>query len=190
VPVMYKNRKGDSYYLHKGTTKKGKPKYYFSQKKDGDLVEEIPEGYEIYEHPNSQVFLRKSRSRIFRDKEIFLVEDAIKESSDIKYWRIDIRDDAIVIFTPIQNVEGVRETLSTLFASDEEIGDTIKRVLDYSPEVRFKLQDSETREFSAERMAYFGGEREWWALEYSQNLKKLARKYCPHLGKESLFEFV
>ena len=45
------NKGKKTYYLHQGKTKTGKPKYYFSTKIKGDLVEEIPEGYEIYEHP-------------------------------------------------------------------------------------------------------------------------------------------
>ncbi|KKM87650.1 hypothetical protein LCGC14_1266760 [marine sediment metagenome] len=54
--VTYINRKEDIYYLHKGKTKTGKPKYFFSKKRNGDLVEKIPDGYEIYENPNAQVF--------------------------------------------------------------------------------------------------------------------------------------
>ena len=58
MAIEYINRKGDTYYLHERKTKTGKPKYHFSMKKDGELVESIPHGYEIYENPNAQVFLR------------------------------------------------------------------------------------------------------------------------------------
>jgi hypothetical protein len=58
--VTYKNRRGKTYYLHEGRTKTGKPKYNFSLKNNGELVDEIPDGYEIYEHPGTGgVFLRK-----------------------------------------------------------------------------------------------------------------------------------
>ena len=39
MPATYINRKEDIYYLHKGKTKTGKPKYFFSKKRNGNLVE-------------------------------------------------------------------------------------------------------------------------------------------------------
>jgi hypothetical protein len=59
MPVTHVNRKRDIYYLHAGTTKTGKPRYWFARSAEGDLVESIPEGHEIYENPDAQVFLRK-----------------------------------------------------------------------------------------------------------------------------------
>ena len=47
MPVEYKNRKDKNYYLHVGKTKTGKPKYYFSMKKEGELPDGIPEEYGI-----------------------------------------------------------------------------------------------------------------------------------------------
>ena len=57
VPITYTNAKGKTYYLHQGTTKTGKPKYYFSMESEGHLAASIPVGFEIYENPNAQVFL-------------------------------------------------------------------------------------------------------------------------------------
>ncbi len=48
MPVTHVNRKRDTYYLHAGTTKTGKPRYWFARSTEGNLVESIPEGYEIY----------------------------------------------------------------------------------------------------------------------------------------------
>jgi hypothetical protein len=59
MPVTHVNRKRDTYYLHAGKTKTGKPRYWFSKTTEGDLVKLIPEGYEVYENPDAQVFLRK-----------------------------------------------------------------------------------------------------------------------------------
>ena len=42
-----------------GNVKTGKPRYWFSTKAEGDLVDAMPEGHEIYENPDAQVFLRK-----------------------------------------------------------------------------------------------------------------------------------
>ena len=47
MPVTYKNKGNKIYYLHHEKTKTGKPRYYFSMKDEGNLMEKIPEGYEI-----------------------------------------------------------------------------------------------------------------------------------------------
>jgi hypothetical protein len=54
-PLSIQNAKGKTYYLYQGTTKTGKPRYYFSMESNGALAESIPEGFEIYENPNAQV---------------------------------------------------------------------------------------------------------------------------------------
>ena len=74
MPVEYINRKGQIYYLHQGTTKTGKPKYFFSMKQAAQQVDTIPEGFEIYENPNAQVFLRKIQPKLISDEEIAIVK--------------------------------------------------------------------------------------------------------------------
>ena len=58
MPVTHTNRRGQTYYLHAGTTRTGKPRYWFSTKAEGELVDPIPEGHEVYENPDAQGFLR------------------------------------------------------------------------------------------------------------------------------------
>ena len=62
MPVKHVNRKRHTYFLHEGKTKTGKPKYFFSKDSEGTLLDAVPDGYEIYKHPNAQVFLRKTMS--------------------------------------------------------------------------------------------------------------------------------
>src|SRR6266704_1400971 len=59
MPIAYTNAKEKTFYLHQGTTTTGKPKYYFSPQPEGTLAASLPEGFEIYENPNAQVFLRR-----------------------------------------------------------------------------------------------------------------------------------
>ncbi len=59
-PIDYTNRLGKTYYLFQGKTKKGNPRYFFSPNPAGAKAEcvpldRIPEGYELFEHPNSNV---------------------------------------------------------------------------------------------------------------------------------------
>ena len=85
MPVTYKNKGNKIYYLHHEKTKTGKPRYYFSMKDKGNLMEKIPEGYEIYEHPsNAQVFLRKKQSQVITDIENHLINKYLNTAFSIE----------------------------------------------------------------------------------------------------------
>src|SRR5438105_10944484 len=84
VPITHTNAKGKTYYLHQGTTKTGKPKYYFSMESNGELAESIPEGFAIYENPNAQVFLRRIPPKIITDVERQVVEDGMRKYADVQ----------------------------------------------------------------------------------------------------------
>ena len=78
MPVTHFNRKRDTYYLHAGTTKTGKPRYWFAKSAEGDLVKLIPDGYEVYENPDAQVFLRKIAPQLVTPAEVAVVKDGSK----------------------------------------------------------------------------------------------------------------
>ena len=78
MPVTNVNLKRDTYYLHAGKTKTGKPRYWFSTKAEGDLVETIPKGYEVYENPDAQVFLRKIVPQLATPFEVAVVTAGLK----------------------------------------------------------------------------------------------------------------
>src|SRR5580704_2718498 len=103
MAISHTNRKGDVYYLHPGKSKTGKPTYRFSKKAGGDLVESIPEGYEIYEKPNGQVYLRIIVARDITDAEIAVVEAGIREHSELTVFRVDAEKDCILVYTPDQS---------------------------------------------------------------------------------------
>lgn len=86
MAIEYKNSIGQLYFLHMGKTKKGKTKYFFSQKPSGNLADKIPEGYEIYENVNSQVFLRKIYPKVISDEEVKQVRDELGKYSWLKYY--------------------------------------------------------------------------------------------------------
>src|SRR6266705_2323345 len=111
MPITYTNAKGKTYSLHQGTTKKGKPKYYFSLEREGQLADAIPEGFEIYENPNAQVFLRRIPPRIITDEERQVVADGMRKYAEVQDYKIDVKGNAIVVYTADQD----RETLADVF---------------------------------------------------------------------------
>ena len=97
MPVTHVNRKRDTYYLHSGTTKKGKHRYWFAKSTEGDLVESIPEGYEIYENPDAQVFLRKTVPQLLTPAEVAVVEEGLKRFARGQNCLVDVQADQVVV---------------------------------------------------------------------------------------------
>src|SRR6266851_1676994 len=114
VPITHTNAKGKSYYLHQGTTKTGKPKYYFSMESNGELAESIPAGFEIYENPNAQVFLRKIPPKLITDEERQVVEDGMRKYAEVQDYKIDVKGNAIVVYTADQDIGTLAELFKDL----------------------------------------------------------------------------
>lgn len=187
MAVEYVNRKGKRYYLHSHTDKRGQVRYHFSLRAEGDLVEEIPEGYEIYEHPNAQVFLRRQREKVIRDEEVALVESTVAEESAVPSYRVDVRDKDIVVYTAEQDVDGLASVLGQ-FAARAGTQPALERLLTYSPEMRFRLVDAEARTFTVERYNYRGSIDDWIRIGGPAPLEKLAKRFLYHLGRDSFFD--
>jgi len=111
--IEYVNRKEHIYFLHEGKTKKGNPRYTFSQSKEKALAF-IPKGYEIYENPNAQVFLRKIQARVIREDEETLVKNVFKVLIDSKYCKLTIIKEVITIYFANQDVDTSRYNEKTL----------------------------------------------------------------------------
>ena len=97
MPVTHVNRKRDTYYLHAGKTKTGKPRYWFSTKVEGDLVESIPEGYEVYENPDAQVFLRKIVPQLVTPDEVAVVKEGLERYAPGQNCLVDVQGNQIVV---------------------------------------------------------------------------------------------
>jgi hypothetical protein len=88
MPITHTNRKGVTFYLGRGVTKTGKPRYFFAREPDkGEPVEAIPEGYEILESVNGVVSLAKVRPILIRPEELALVQAAVDVAFRLTaYW--------------------------------------------------------------------------------------------------------
>ena len=189
MPVEHINRKGQKYYLHQGVTKTGKPKYFFSMKNEGNLVEKIPDGFQIYENPNAQVFLQRIQPKIITDDEIAIVEKGMKKFSSLQYYRIDVKKNIIYVYTPDQNVTYLSELYSSFpQAKATDVKDAVTRSISYSSMLRFVLYDEHKRIFITERFCFLGSIDDWIEIGKSDTLQKLVEKYVKHLEKDSFYE--
>jgi hypothetical protein len=188
MKIAYRNRKGDTFYLHVGKTKKGNDKYFFSQKQGESLAYELPAGYEIYENPDGQVFLRKITPRIITLAEERLVENGIKRYSKAKHFKIELRKEKLIIHMAEDVVEDFSHNLPILLSllADPRLG---QKLLVYMPMLLFELIDKEQRLFLAQRNCFRGGIDDWIPLEEG-TLDRLVKKFVRHLGRKSFFELI
>jgi hypothetical protein len=189
MTVTHTNRKGKTYYLHQGITKTGKPKYFFALRDKGELVEDVPSGYEIYENPNAQVFLRRKRPSIITDGEIAIVEAGMRQYCRVKDFIIDVKKNTIIIFTPDQDVDFLVDSLSFLPGARSDKAQAIRQIaLSYSPMLQFVLMDKTKREFEVRRYCFLGSIDDWIGIGKTGSLSELVETYVQHLGEESYFE--
>lgn len=189
MTVTHTNRKGKTYYLHQGTTKTGKPKYFFALRDEGDLVASIPPGYEIYENPNGQVFLRKVRPQLITDEEVATVEAGMQKYCRLENYIVDVKKDTILIYTPDQDVDLLAETFEIFPGVQIERAKTaLQSVLSYSPMLQFVLVDKEKRLFEARRYCFLGSIDDWISISGAEPLSELVKTYVQHLGEESYYD--
>jgi hypothetical protein len=134
-------------------------------KEDGVLVESIPEGYEVYENPDAQVFLRKKLPRFITEEEIAVVRQGLRKHAKGRHCMADVRERQIVIY-------------------HSERGDLYQKVL------RFTLIDEDRRRFAAERWCFLGSIDDWIHLSGNADLATLVERFGPHIGKESFFQLM
>jgi hypothetical protein len=189
MTLRYTNCKGETYYLHKGSRKTGGSQYSFSKKEVGTPVQSIPKGCEIYEGPNGRVFLRKIVPKKITQKEVSIVENSIRQYTRLKDCKIDVRGKAITIYLPDREIDELRSCFDSFVFVDHFLLDkSLKNILTYSPIMRFILTDEKQRNFRVERAGFL--DDDWVLLDDSNDLQKLAKKYCRHLGKESFYDLI
>jgi hypothetical protein len=191
MAFTYVNRKGKTYYIHEGKTRTGKPRYTVSLRSEGNILDSIPEGFEFYENPtNAQVLLRKIQPKIISDFEIKIVQKAVKELTDVKYYIVDCKKNVISIYLTDQDVDEIKKSLE-MFPSPHSgvsIEDILKEAITYSERMQFVLKDEEKRIFIARRYCYLGRIDDWINIGEPDSLGNLVKKYIKHLGEDSYYE--
>jgi hypothetical protein len=193
VPVTYTNRKGFTYFLCKGVTKTGKPRYYFARELKDEPVEKIPKEYKIQESVNGIVSLVKERPQLILADESKSVEAALNRHPKSKNYRIAVKDNQIIIYEGIgADMNGLRAILGFAGVGTKKAEELIERELDrytqFTPVMRFILDDRETRQYKAERWCYRGSVDDWIYAGHSGEIGKLAKKLIPTLGSDEFYE--
>jgi hypothetical protein len=188
VPVTHTNAKGQTFFLYQGTTKTGKPKYYFARQSAAPLARAIPAGYEIYENPNAQVFLRQIPPKIITDEERQIVEEGMRTYATVKDYKIDVKGNTILIHTAVQDIDALAGLCTDLYpdpTANVDLMANLRNVVHYSPMLVFQLVDATRRTFQAQRYCFLGSVDDWIKIGKQGTLATLVKRYVKHLGQES-----
>ena len=194
-PYKYTNRKDEDHYIRAAETAKGGTRYYIvknNPEKYKDLIEDIPNGFEVVETPEEgRVIFRKRVPKLITEEERLIVEDAVRELSDLKDFIVYVDGDLLTIFySQFNNIGGQEENLTAEQADEYHYGDT-KKWKYYHEGMYFKLEDEKKRIFGVYRKTFTSFFSTGSAkLEPSDDLNYLADKYCQHLGRDTFFDLI
>ncbi len=179
MTVQYTNRKRITYYLHEDNTKTGKDRYYFSTKDEGNLVDALPEGYEIYEHPYSQVFLRKVHPQPILTAERQLIDEYFNKIKSSRQYLADVNGKVVTIFMSNEDVDFLKEIISAARPEGFSIESALNFSLSYVSVIRFILKNEETRTFIVQQFTFPGCENEWIDIGGPDSLENLFKSVVP-----------
>jgi len=188
VPITHTNAKGQTFTLYQGTTKTGKPKYYFAMQSEGTLAQAIPAGYEIYENPNAQVFLRRIPPKIMTDEECQIVAEGMRTYATVKDYKVDVKGNALLIYTAEQDIDALADIFKHTHPNpleNAELMTTLRNIVHYSPMLVFQLVDAQRRIFQTQRYCFLGSVDDWIEIGKPGQLSTLVKKYVKHLGQDS-----
>jgi hypothetical protein len=191
MPITHTNAKGQTFSLYQGTTKTGKAKYYFAMQSEGTLAQALPAEYEIYENPNAQVFLRRIPPKIITDEEHQVVEEGMRIYATVKDYKIDVKGNALLIYTAVQDIDALAAIVCNPHASLEENTRRmalLRQEIHYSPMMVFQLVDVTRRTFQTQRYCFLGSIDNWIVIGKPGKLSALVKKYVKHLGQDSYVE--
>jgi len=194
MPITHTNRQGITYTLCRGTTKTGKPRYYFAREPQGQPVEQLPEGYDIRESVNGVVSLAKTRPNLIRPEETAVVEAALRKHPKRYRYGVDTRSDQIVVFEKMgaDLAELARGLLGDGSGRDPaalgQVRELEERWAQFAPVLRFILQDETRRTFRVQRMSWYGAGESWRDLMGSGPIFRLAPQLIARLGTDAFYE--
>ena len=100
--MSYTNRRGQRYYLHAGTTKTGKRRYFVASAVGEGVLAEMPEGFEIVESINGVVSVRRidSAAPKVAESDLACVRAELAKHPHLRRHRADVVKGEIIVFEP------------------------------------------------------------------------------------------
>ena len=168
--------------------------YYFARKLTGTPVDQVPEGYEIYEDPeDAQVFLRHPKPTAILPIELAAARQAVETMASQSRAIVQAEAKSIVVYLADIDEDEITRTLGFLAREGSDLARHREWMLTgtrYVKMMRFTLVDEDKRLFDVERWCFKGSIDDWSHPLSSGSLAQLLGRYVPHLGKQSFFELM
>ncbi len=191
LAFAYRNRLGKDYFLYAGKTRSGSPAYHCSTKVEPNPLTEIPPGYEVYEKPNGQVFLRKPPKKWIQDAELETIRRELGKFPKCKGVIVEVEKDVVTLH--YADTEGL-DSIAARFPFPAMSGAAWEQIKQqsatYTPMMRFRLLDKATRLFQTGRYCFRGSIDRWIEVGRSGALAALCTLYVRHLAEESFYELM
>jgi hypothetical protein len=180
---------GDTYYLHQGKTKTGKPRYFFAKTICEGAITEMPEGFEVSESVNAVVSVRRKRKDGAQvpAADLEVVRETMQRLGHLRDCVVRADGKAIVIYQPYprrEQLEG-RDFGFGRRLPASYIEDRMKKA-QLSPVMKFEREGDE---YAVYRMTY-RGEGGWSYPLGAGTLGALVKKYVRHIGTDEFFELM
>ncbi len=187
MAIEFKNRMGNTYYIKKRKTKTGKTTYTITKTKSKDCVDKLPQGYEVHERPQTgQMVLRKKVPSAYTLRELNTIKQELQRNDTIDDFKIDIKGNELTIYTSEVRGEEIFERLFPFMQNRKK--ELMGMIRNYSAMMKVTIQEENSRTYIMQRYCFRGSVDDWITIGISPELKKLAKTYIYHLGKESFYE--
>ncbi len=194
MAVTHTNRHEKTFYLHEGTTTTGKPKFFFSLRKEGNLALAIPAEFEVHENADARVSIRRIPPKIIDDQELEVIKDVMKKESGVQHYWIEVKANSIIISTADEEEGGIDEWAACYppyiirQIPREKLERMYRSKLIFMAMMMFELVDAETRRFITKRYCFSGSIDRWITIGSSGSLQDNVQEFVKHLGNESFYE--
>jgi hypothetical protein len=95
MTITHTSRTGKIYYLHTGPKRGGGIQYFVSTQSTGPLADCLPEGFEVHETVNGQVFLRRKQPKLIQDEEAACIEGRLSAQRGSRLYKVEVRGDTL-----------------------------------------------------------------------------------------------
>ncbi len=193
MALQFINRQGKCYYIKSKPTKKGNTTYFMTKKEDEDCLEILPEGYEVFEKPDTCIiFIRQKKKSKFGERELQFIEKELKKNETIDDFRLEITGNTIKIFVAgKEDNDRLFELWDRPFYSGEKIKELRKRFMRFEERMRIlKRSIGEANEYEFQRYCFRGSIDDWISIDGGENIQELAKENIYHLGKDSYYDLI
>ena len=189
--LAHTNRMGVTYFLHQGTTKTGKPKYFFAKTAGRGALDEMPNGFEVSESINGVVSVRRKTvgAAVVPDEDVKAVEVAVGRHPHLRGYVVRTVGNAVVIFEPHPRPTELLDLAQRLGVPDRAASFVQERMKKAQYRADREVRTRGALATIALRMTYRGKGGWSWPLQAGE-LRRLAVKFVPSIRTEEFFELM